>query len=402
MKRDRLPNILKGLAACAGYAAAIFGVLAVKAVLVILLCGALLAGTLRACLTEHASPHSRREVADYLEWAYPGEDFTLAKKYYELPDEEASLTAIRVWDCWFDDMPELVFHVRSAWWGGGHFPAKAGYDLSNDVQTTLWDHYLNRYPGCLDAWTIEDGRLTMEFTSMAEAAPAADQLQSLLDWYDTQPHALRAPSAVCRLGELPLPTDPLWRMDDWFFVEHHLPEDNVAGWTSSYDHMTGRCRWVLKYYYGFYNVPSPDFTAESLSDFGRRTWVWSCDPTHRDYPDIVLPLGVRSESIPYEEWGPLLRGVGIFSRRVSFGGLYEMLVRLDRTPEGTPEHFTARGEDGCLYEFSYDFREAEEDGERWYYLRDGEPCGLEADGPILELKSGPVEQTTGWWFSYPE
>lgn len=398
MNKDRLSKIFKGLAVCAGYAAALFGLLAVKAVLILLLCMALLAGGLRACLTEHASPHTRREVQEYLEWAYPGQDFTVARKYYELPNEEASLTTIRVWDCWFEDMPELVFHVESAWWGGGHFPAKAGYDLSNDVKTTLWDYYLNRYPGSLDAWTVEDGRLTMEFTSMAEAEPAAAQLQDFLDWYDAQPHALRAISAVCELGEMPLPTDPLWRMDDWFFVEHNLPEDNVVGWTNSYDHMTGRCRWILYYYYGFYNIPGPDFTAESLADFGRRTWVWSCDTTHRDYPDFITPMGEQT-ALSYEEWGPLLRGVGVFDRRVSFGGLYEILVRLDRAPEGTPERFAARGEDGCLYEFSYEFREPEGEEEVWYYLRDGERCALEA--PILELKSGPVSQTTGLWFQYP-
>lgn len=59
MNDKRFPKILKGLAVCAGYAAAFLGLMAVKAALIILLCIGLLMGATRACLTEHASPHRR-------------------------------------------------------------------------------------------------------------------------------------------------------------------------------------------------------------------------------------------------------------------------------------------------------------------------------------------------------
>ena len=70
MNDKRFPKILKGLAVCAGYAAAFLGLMAVKAALIILLCIGLLMGATRACLTEHASPHRRGEVVRYLESAY--------------------------------------------------------------------------------------------------------------------------------------------------------------------------------------------------------------------------------------------------------------------------------------------------------------------------------------------
>lgn len=61
---------------------------------------------------------------------------------------------------------------------------------------------------------------------------------------------------------------------------------------------------------------------------------------------------------------------------ISYGGLYELLVRLDMAVEGTPEHFWVTGADGAEYEFSYDFhREARSKEDEthiiWYFLRNG-------------------------------
>lgn len=66
------------------------------------------------------------------------------------------------------------------------------------------------------------------------------------------------------------------------------------------------------------------------------------------------------------------------SYSISFGTLYEVLVREGLSPEGSLWHYRFVGADGSVYEISYDFcdhpyvtDEGIEPG--YYYLRDGEP-----------------------------
>lgn len=352
MDKNRFNKFLKGLAVCAGYAAAFLGLLAVKAVLIILLCMALLAGTLRACLTEHASPHRRGEVVRYLQTMCPGEDIVVARHHETLPDEDHSLADMRVWDCWFEDLPEVVFHVTSSWYGGGNFPAKAGYGLSCDLKPLLWDYYLEAYQsggGSLDAWTPDRDRLTFTYATLAEAAAAADQLQDFHDWWGEQPHGDIAPLSVTSTfagGPLPIPPG----LQETIYIDR-VTEENYS-YDSTRDHMLGTARYILLYYYGYYNLPCPEFSDEKRAEFARRTWLWYADPTYQDYPDGALSIWDKQHWLPLEDWagpeGPL-QGVGVWLCKVSYGGLYDILARLDRSPEGSPEHFTAAGEDGSLY-----------------------------------------------------
>lgn len=74
--------------------------------------------------------------------------------------------------------------------------------------------------------------------------------------------------------------------------------------------------------------------------------------------------------------GELFAGIGADHLHISYGGLYELLVRLGMAVEGTPEHFWVTGADGAEYEFSYDFhREAHSKEDEthiiWYFLRNG-------------------------------
>lgn len=67
-----------------------------------------------------------------------------------------------------------------------------------------------------------------------------------------------------------------------------------------------------------------------------------------------------------------------FCYGISFGTLYEVLLREGFSPEGDAWHYRFVGADGSAYEVSYDFRDHpyETDGgiePGYYYLRDGEP-----------------------------
>lgn len=405
MNDKRFPKFLKGLAVCAGYAAAFFGLLAVKAVLIILLCLGLLAGTMRACLTEHASPHRRGEVVRYLQSAYPEEDFVVSRHYETVSDPKHSLADKRVWDCWFADLPEVVFHVTSSWSGGDNFPAKAGYDLSSDLKTVLWDYYLEQYRnggGTLDAWTLERDRLTLDYGTMAEAETAAEQLQDFHDWWGRQSHGEVEPlSATTSFtgDELPIPPG----LQDTIYLDRVTPE-TTYNWDSTRDFMLGTSRYIILYYYGYYNLPCPEFTEEEIDAFAYKTWLWYADPTYRDAPNGAVSIWDKQHWLPLEDWagpdGPL-RGVGTWLCSVSYGGLYEILSRLDCGPEGSPEHFTITGQDGAVYEFSYDFFTTADDGDQeWYYLKDGERCSIERDTPVLDLNSAAVRLTTGLIFQH--
>lgn len=405
MNKKRFPNILKGLAVCAGYAAAFLGLLAVKAALIILLCIGLLAGAMRACLTEHASPHRRGEVTAYLRTMCPGEEIAVSRHHETLPDEDHSLADMRVWDCWFEDLPEVVFHVTSSWSGGGNFPSKAGYDLSTDLKRVLWDYYLGEYEsggGSLSCWVPERDRLTLTYSTMAEAETAADQLQDFHDWWGRQSHGEIEPLSVVTQfdgGPLPVPAG----LQDTIYVDRITPE-TTFNYDSTREFLLGTSRYIILYYYGYYNLPCPEFTDEKREEFARETWLWYADYTYRDSPNGAVSIWDKQHWIPLEDWagpdGPL-RGVGTWLCEISYGGLYEILSRLDCGPEGSPEHFTITGQDGAVYEFSYDFFTTADDGDQeWYYLKDGEVCSIERDTPVLDLNSAPVRLTTGLIFQH--
>ena len=63
-----------------------------------------------------------------------------------------------------------------------------------------------------------------------------------------------------------------------------------------------------------------------------------------------------------------------YSYGMSFGCLYEVLYREGFEVDGTPEHFTYVGIDGCNYEFSYSFNDYVYDNGKpgYYYLKDDE------------------------------
>ncbi len=402
MNDKRFPKILKGLAVCAGYAAAVLGLIAVKAALIILLCIGLLMGATRACLTEHASPHRRGEVVRYLESAYPEEDFVVSRHHKTLTDEDHSLADMRVWDCWFEDLPEVVFHVTSSWSGGDNFPAKAGYSLSSDLKFVLWDYYLEEYQsggGSLSCWAREQNRLTLTYSTLAETETAADQLQDFHDWWGRQSHGEVSPLSVTTEfagGPLPVPSG----LQETIYIDRITPE-NTFNFDSTREFMLGTSRYILLYYYGYYNLPCPEFSDGEQEDFARKTWLWYADSTYRDYPNGAVSIWNKGHWLPLEDWAEPLRGVGVWLCDVSYGGLYEILARLDCGPEGVPEHFTVTGQDGAFYEFSYDFFTTEDDGDlTWYYLKDGETCTLKRSTPVLELNSAAVRLTTGLIFQH--
>lgn len=96
-------------------------------------------------------------------------------------------------------------------------------------------------------------------------------------------------------------------------------------------------------------------------------------------------------------------GSGLQFSCLSYGGLFEVLVRLGLEPEGGPEAFTVTGADGAFYEFSYRFTDTDGDRILWHYKRDGEPVQCTAGGgiPALRIASDEFQAITGLTFHKP-
>lgn len=411
--KKRLQTLGRALALFCGGAAGLLGLLAVKAALAILLCGALLLGLLHGCLYDHGLPHSRREVLAYLQTLCPGEDVSAARKHYEAPDPD-HIAPLRVWDCWFDDMPEMVFQVTSGWYAPSAIPIPAGYELSDNLNASLWAYYAPRYQGPLDAW---DDDLEMTFSDMEEVRRAAKQLEDFCAWYGAQPHTRYFPAVACGFTGGPL---PLGSMEDRAWIRCTTAE-GLADPGEVYRNIVGRCGYMLAYYYAFYNLPCPGYTPEEQEAFAEKTWLWYENRrTHYPYAVVLrndspenaalypdLPRTEKSETtrlgeglpiyLDFRSWQIRFQGIGMHYGKLSYGGLYQLLSRLGRDPEGTPEHFTAESVFGQRrYEFSYDFQ----DEAGWYYLLDGQACYLDEELPALRVNARLIEDLTGLWFQY--
>lgn len=337
------------------------------------------------------------QAREHLENRYPGEKI------------EMKVQGLNTWLCWFEDLPEATFHVEMVTWGGDPVPYYRN-GLGSNAPDAVWTYYLDTYRkegGSLDAWEISKAKwadetcMSKEYTSMAQARKAAEQLQAFYDWTEGRPHReFLAKGRYYYLfsGALPWQTS----LSDKIDVCTQGPEDSL-------DDVLDQCAGALMEYYAFYNLPCGDFTAEELAEFARERWDWT---TMSGCPEVRD----GENRLP----GELFAGIGADHLHISYGGLYEMLLRLDMPVEGTPEHFWFTGVDGAEYEFSYDFyREArsreDETHITWYFLRNGYMVDKTSRsawdlnwreyGPLLRLDMGQnyqLDENHFRWDTIPE
>lgn len=361
-------STLQGVLVCLAAAGGLF---LVKMLIACFVVAAGIAILFVSCTSEHGYPHNRWEVLRYVRETFPGERVAVSRDYSPPEGEEESKE--RVWQCWFEDLPEMPFTVTSYRWNGGPVPVW-GYSLTDSAQSSAREYYMERYlggGGSLDLWTMDYGHFEMEFSSMAEVRAAAEQLQTYYDWYVLQPHAGEPPNAWCTLSGLHLPTDMLLKD----YVSVGLEDGRIQ------DAIEAGCGDILKRYYAFYQVPSPDFSQEEIAAYVEEYWEW----------EEFVPLDWRSK-----EWMRREDFRSVWEERgyVSYGGLYRMLEQVGASPEGTPERYAVTGADGCRYEFSYDFQTPDAGEIKWYYLKDGQEVLTDQSGrqnaPALYLKGDEV------------
>lgn len=337
------------------------------------------------------------QAREHLENRYPGEEI------------EMRANGLNTWLCWFKDLPEAKFRVEMVTRGGDPVPYYHNR-LDSNAPDAVWTYYLDAYRkegGNLDAWETGRGKWTGEtymelaYTSMAQVRAAAEQLRAFYDWTEGRPHRefLAEGLYTFLISDL-LP----WKtcIADSIQVCTQGRDDSVAD-------VISQCAGALMEYYAFYGLPCDDFTAEELAEYARECWDWD---TMSGCPEVWS----GEDRIP----GALFAGIGADHLHISYGGLYEMLVRLDMAVEGTPEHFWVTGADGAEYEFSYDFHREARSGEdkthiTWYFLRNGYMVDRTSKsawasnwreyGPVLDLELGqnyPTDENHFRWGTIPE
>ena len=337
-----------------------------------LLAACLLLSLLPGC-GDHWRPHTRQEVLAYVAEQFPGEQVTVARDFTDPLLDNGEISSERIWDCWFADLPDVVFHVGSRRFTGHPAPVM-NYSLYHDRDRVFWDHYIEQYRAGVDPlslWdTAADGDLDFRFSFMEDVPQAAEQLRAFYSWFEAQPHAGRPRYASIALDGLPLPAGyPIVRR-----TSLNLPSASIANPRASFHDPAGMeelCAGMLKTYYTFYHLPCPDFSQEELEAFAHASWDWA--------------------------WS------GLQFSCLSYGGLFEVLVRLGLEPEGGPEAFTVTGADGAFYEFSYRFTDTDGDRILWHHKRDGKPVQhAAADGiPALRIASDEFQAITGLTFHKP-
>jgi len=321
---------------------------------------------------EYRGPYTKADVEEYLTGRYPDETIHIRQK------------GLQTWDCWFGELPDAVFQV---WVGqGGGDPVPMLYSrLVSDEAEVIPAYYLEQYQkegGSLDAWELSDKILDTQYASIADAAPALEQLSAFFTWIEGKPLVRLMPKGQYKFQpELP------WRTYSPQF--HSFQEMVVHGPQDKPEAVQEALGDSVKKYYAFYCLPCDEFSQTELEEYAVKTWPWTPKPRVRQGEEILPP--------------ELLAGIGLESGVISYGGLYTLLTRLDFDVKGTEEHFTVTGADGHSYEFSYSFweeREMDWTNNRtitlpvWYHLRDGYPVGVEGEtswfyrGPVIDLDAG--------------
>lgn len=378
--RKKSGGILEGIFVIVGTAA---GLVVIKLAILGLMVIVIFFGLFTAC-ADHPFHHSRREVVNYLKEEYPGEKIAIARKSYMETDEDGGETDTALWDCWFEDLPDAVFHAISYPHNGGPIPVW-GYGLTDDAPKQVRNYYIEEYldgGGTLDRWTWEYGFRT-EFSSMEDMTEAVRELEAFFGWYQPQPHAEET-SIQCVMNGTAYPTNVL--RDRMGFFDQYSED--------VWEEMEAYGEKMMLDYYTFYNIPSPEFTEEEIKQYAEDTW-WCWNGLLYD-----------SEGERVDE--TILDGIGLMPNGgtnlpyfyISYGGLYELLTRLGLEPEGTPSDFAVIGADGRTYAFSYEHPEMVDGEPCWQAVIDGEAetCThfMNTDcAPVVQLSNEIFQTLTG-------
>lgn len=317
---------------------------------------------------------SHFDRSEIVEWAKENFDRpVVSRQHTERPNEEGYTDL--VWEAYLKKYPELKFEIVSHKYYAGE---SINFSIESTCRSVFGEYYFEQYCsenvgdfapseeqslyGRYRVTAMFDDRNGME-SLMAQAAEINAAMEEL-GAYD------------CLDFEASY-NDPLSPPDGTDVAERFTAE--------SIEENRDKLTVELALNAADHRVDLDQFTAAELESIiaaeGRPFVIIRSDGSEVSYPDLILSR---------------------FGYGMSFGTLYEVLLREGFEPEGTPEAFSFTGTDGSIYEFSYRFSDQPYEVDftdsgyidGYYYLVDGERVSMQYyfynhfRSPLLEEMTG--------------
>lgn len=362
-----------------------------------------------------ASPHTRREAAEWFRKNIADETVAVSKEYTERENEEGYTE--RVWTAHLKDLPEVEFELVST----GYYSLFFSYKMETDYDLVMGEYYLDRfleeYPDALDRFEALPDRYMEELTVCAvydnpsEIQSLCYDIQRLDDYMASQEHPCRITYALSYREPLTLP-EIFPAAEEILLSDVPLPETyvyetggstNNTGYAekekdngsdpygpepSVSEQLRSAAENKFAQYALTYRVCMDLCTDGALKNAARQKGDYRFTLTRPDRPDVCYPELILSTS-----------------DSMSFGCLYEVLLREGcYNVQGTPEEFSFTGADGTAYSFSYSYRTKPRQSaygdylsEYYYYCSGDDHIQLE-ERPIVGQEL--FTQLTGCGFSW--
>lgn len=325
---------------------------------VIAITSLLLTSQLFGC-NQSTNPISRSEATSYLKKVLPEGKFTVIGEPYKhvVPNRDFNgtlSTTTYTWSAYFDDRPDLTFSViytETAYYGDDS-PAHQFKTTFNEVYI---EHYFSEYNaeyrvGFLGV-SFDNDELNCTFANREKLTEGFTQLGDFYQYVQLQQHPCAIPVAF-HFEDAALVSnqewgnegiDPVFRTDSFDKSTPDVALDAFACFSQEF------------------RIGLDNFSDDELREFAAD-----------EYYRLKLLLSDGSQVL-YEDLLTVSNG-----RDISYGTLYELLLRNDFEVSGDFFHFTVIGKDGSTYEFSYSFDDlyvfATDGGDftGFYCLKDGE------------------------------
>ena len=366
-----------------------------KNILLLIISGLFMMFTLTACVENSPLDYSTADVKEYLAEVFPDEEINI----------KSGSGFSRKWECYFTDLPDVVFQVETVKsYSPGPIPISK-YVLRNNAQRILCQYWSGVYKSegnKLDIWeeALEnpEAAFGIIYQNRNEAATAIEQFDEFYNWAVQQPHG--------KLAENLFPEYSFHPKSQYIAAAVNSCTDcegqtSVVKWDKTDEEILKRCEEILLEYGAFLNLSSTGYCSEELEEYAKNRWDWE-EQSMVNKGEFYL----NGNPIPRNTFSGIAYDIFSGEPVVTYGGLYELLTRLEVTPAGTPEHFYFTGADGHQYEFSYDFLEEEQkegtNGIRWlvrtwYYLKDNIKITVPelSEKPVISMQSDEFESMTG-------
>jgi len=324
---------------------------------------------LSGCRFEH---YSRDEVVEWAKTAI-SRDVVVSEEYFTRTSSD-EIYLDNVWTAYIKDMPEITFEIIS-------HKYYAMESASYSIESTYWyeygKYYFEQYKAEHDTNLVplDTGINVNSFRLLALFGDRQELSDMVQEAFAVEKYMQSMGSADY--------VDFRFEYDD---ILAQVDDSDVFEFCDGFEQLESIEETLLTelaFYTADYRLELDMFTPEereqAIDYFDRRFVITRADGSEVSYSDLTLSR---------------------YGYGMSFGTLYEVLLREDFSPSGTPESFSVVGVDGSFYQFSYSFNDMPyENGKNgYYYIKDGEEIAMQYYF-YNHFRSGLFEEISGMKFS---